>query len=67
MKDKMDKSNLVFSISLKDIQEEAKRRIGREVEEDEIYIVKKGLESGLLTSIDIVYHTIFTEMIEENI
>lgn len=63
----MEVENLVFYITKEDIQEEAMRRIGREVSEDEFHLVKKGLEGGLLTGIHIVYYTIFAEMIEGNI
>jgi hypothetical protein len=53
----------VFAISIEDLQFEAKEKIGRKLTEEEILIAKKGIENGLLTSIDIVYSTIFTEMI----
>jgi len=55
--------DLVFSISLEDLQGEARRIIGRTLTEEEVYIAKDGLESGLLTDIDTVYKTIFFEMI----
>ena len=54
----------VFAISIGDLQFEAKETLGRELTEEEILIAKKGLENGLLTSIDIVYSTIFSEMIK---
>lgn len=54
---------IVFVITKQDLQFEAKEKIGRELTDDEISIAKKGLESGLLTDIDTVYQTIFTEMI----
>lgn len=54
----------VFVISLNDLQIEAKERFGRELTEEEVLIAKKGLENGLLTSIDIVYSTIFNEMLK---
>jgi len=53
---------IVFVITKKDLQHEAKEKMGRELTDDEISIAKKGLESGLLTDIDTVYKTIFTEM-----
>ncbi|MFC1977823.1 hypothetical protein ACFLWS_06150 [Chloroflexota bacterium] len=56
-------NDLVFSISLEDLQSEALGIIGRTLTEEEVYIAKDGLESGLLTDIDIVYKTIFLEMI----
>ncbi len=60
-----EKDESVFTITLQDLQYESVERIGRELNEDEIHIAKKGLESGLLTDIDSVYNTIFSEMIEK--
>ena len=54
----------VFAISIEDLQVEAREKLGRELKEEEIIIAKKGLENGLLTSIDVVYNTIFSEMIK---
>jgi hypothetical protein len=59
----MEQNDLVFSITVEDIQSEAFRIIGRTLTEEEIYIAQKGLEFGLLTDIDTVYKTIFFEMI----
>jgi len=59
----LTESKNVFEISLEDLQFEAKEKLSRELNEEEILIAKKGLENGLLTSIDIVYKTIFSEMI----
>jgi len=57
----------VFSITVDDIQNEALERINRRLTDDEIDIAKKGLANGLGTlALDITYHTIFTEMINEN-
>jgi len=55
--------NVLFAITIGDIQTEAKEKIGRELTQEEILIAKKGLESGLLTDINTVYNTILTEMI----
>ncbi len=57
--------DLIFAISLEDLQYEAKEKIGRELTDEEIHIAKKGLENGLLFDIDTVYNTIFFEMIEQ--
>jgi hypothetical protein len=59
----MPQNELVFSISLDDLQSEAVRYIGRNLTEEEVYIAKDGIESGLLTDIDTVYRTVFFEMI----
>jgi hypothetical protein len=59
-----EKNELVFSITLQDLQYESLERIGRILTEQEIHVAKKGLEAGLLTDIDTVYGAIFSEMIE---
>jgi hypothetical protein len=56
-------NDLVFSITLEELQSEALRIIRRTLTDEEVYIAKKGVESGLLTDIDTVYKTIFFEMI----
>lgn len=61
--DIMNNKHLVFVITLEDLQSESLENIGRILTDEEIYIAKKGLEFGLLTNIDTVYKTIFTEMI----
>jgi hypothetical protein len=63
--DTIEKDKLVFSITLEDLQGEALEKIGRTLTEEEIRIAKKGLEFGLLTDIDTIYKTIFSEMIEQ--
>ena len=40
------------------------KKSGRKLFDEEIDIAKKGLDWGISTSIDTVYHTIFTEMIK---
>ena len=60
----INKEHLVFAITLDDLQNESLEKIGRTLTNEEIYIAKKGLEFGLLTDIDTVYSTIFTEMID---
>lgn len=58
-------SKLVFAIRVEDIQHEALTYLGRELSEEEILIAKDGLEWGLLTGIDVIYSTIFNEMIKK--
>ncbi|HYF02274.1 MAG TPA: hypothetical protein VEC36_02780 [Patescibacteria group bacterium] len=55
--------NIVFAITVEDIQNEALEKIGRYLTEEEIFIAKKGLENGLLFDIGTVYDAIFYEMI----
>ncbi|MDR2651503.1 MAG: hypothetical protein LBC68_04205 [Prevotellaceae bacterium] len=60
-------NNLIFSITVEDVQNEAMERIGRELTDEEIDIAKNGLEWGIGgITLDITYNTIFTEMINGN-
>lgn len=61
----IEKDKLVFSITLEDLQSEALEKIGRTLTEEEVQVARKGLEFGLLTDIDTIYKTIFSEMIEQ--
>jgi len=59
----INKEESIFLITLEDIQNEAMEKIGRTLTEEEVEVARKGLEFGLLTGIDTVYQTIFSEMI----
>jgi len=61
----MKESKILFSITEEDVQIEATEKIGRKLTYDEIQIAKKGLESGILTGIDIIYKTIMLEMMKK--
>ncbi|MBI2849626.1 MAG: hypothetical protein HYX80_01115 [Chloroflexi bacterium] len=54
---------LVFSITLEDLQHEAIEMMGRTLTEEEVEIAKDGLYEGLRFDIDTVYRAIFFEMI----
>ncbi|MEO8210810.1 MAG: hypothetical protein ABI840_09615 [bacterium] len=58
-----DKEN-IFKLSYEEIQLEAERMIGRQLTEDELHSVKKGIEWGLLTDIDTVIDTAIMEAIK---
>jgi hypothetical protein len=58
--------DIVYAICERDIQNEAEYALGRKLTEDELEIALKGLNYGIGTSIGIIYHTIFTEMIPES-
>ena len=55
-----EKDNLVFSITLEDLQSEALEKIGRTLTAEEIQVARKGLEFGLCTDVDNIYSTVFT-------
>ena len=66
MKSLMDKNpdRILFCITEEELQFEAKQILGRKLNEEEIIIAQKGLDYGIMTSIDVVYRTILKEMID---
>ncbi len=66
MKSLMDKNpdRILFCITEEELQFEAKQILGRRLNEEEIIIAQKGLDYGIMTSIDMVYRTILKEMID---
>jgi len=63
-----DKQNteVIFSITVGDLQNEAINRIGRKLTGNELHTAKKGIESGLSFDIETVFQTAIDESIEEN-
>ena len=57
-------NEILFAITVEDVQNEAKEKLHRELTPEELLIAKKGLEAGLCFDIDTVYTTIFDEMLE---
>lgn len=55
----------IFSITTDDFQDEAIQKLGRELTDEEIDLAKDYLEWGILSSIDIVYNTIFNDIKEK--
>lgn len=66
MKSLMEKNpdRILFCITEEELQFEAKQILGRRLNEEEIIIAQKGLDYGVMTSIDVVYRTILEEMID---
>ena len=66
MKSLMEKNpdRILFCITEEELQSEAKQILGRRLNEEEIIIAQKGLDYGIMTSIDVVYRTILEEMID---
>ena len=54
---------ILFCITEEELQSEEKQILGRRLNEEEIIIAQKGLDYGIMTSIDVVYRTILEEMI----
>ncbi len=60
----LKKDEIIYSVTIGDIQFEAKRYIGRELTEDEIYYATKGIDWGLSTDIGIVFQTAIEDAVE---
>ena len=60
----MEENKNIFEISVECVQIEAKKLIGRRLTDDEMYYVKKGIESGLLFDIDTVFRAAIEDAVE---
>jgi len=62
----MDNKNdeIIFSVTVEDLQNEATNRIGRKLTDDELHIAKNGIEAGLLFDIETVIKTAIEEAIK---
>ena len=58
--------DIVFQITVEDLQIESIERIGRKLTDDEVDIAKKRIEEGIGgLALDVTYNTIFTEIIKK--
>ena len=62
--DESDYGRILFRVTLGDLQERALWRIGRPLNEDEVYYAAKGIESGLGTSMYFVIDAAIDELTE---
>lgn len=56
---------IVFVVTKDELQEEAKRRIGMELDEQEMYSAKKGIEAGLSFNIETVFKAAIEDAVNE--
>ena len=54
-------NEIIFSVTVEELQDEAIRRIGRKLTDDELHYAKKGIESGFSSG----FITIFDAAIDE--
>ena len=59
-----ENERIFFCVTEQDVQEVAKRVVGRELTEDELYRASKGIEAGLSEGLWIVIETAIKDAIE---
>ena len=62
----INKDDLMFYVTKESIQINATRLVGRELNEDELYSVKKGLEWGLTYDLENIISTSINDAISNN-
>jgi hypothetical protein len=60
----LEMNQIVYAITIEDVQDESLNKIGRTLNEEEIDFASKALNMGIGTSIGIIYNTIFKEVIK---
>jgi len=63
--DNNKQNNIVFSITIKELQDEAIRLIGRKLTDEELYSARKGIEAGLSFDIETVLKTAIEEAVKK--
>jgi len=57
---------VIYPITVGDLQNDAVRRIGRKLNDDELHIAKKGVEWGLSSVMDITLKSAIEEAVDKN-
>ena len=58
-------NNIIFSITIEELQDEAIRLIGRKLTDEELYTARKGIEAGLSFDIETVFKTAIEEAVKK--
>lgn len=57
---------VIYPITIEDLQNDAVRRIGRKLNDDELHTAKKCVEYGLSTIVDITLKSAIEEAVDKN-
>lgn len=60
------KTEVIYPITIGDLQNDAVERIGRELTDDELHIARKCVESGLSFIMDITLKAAIEEAVDKN-
>ncbi|TSC92462.1 MAG: hypothetical protein CEN91_436 [Candidatus Berkelbacteria bacterium Licking1014_85] len=60
------KSEVIYPLTVDDLQKDAIKRIGRKLTDDELYTAKKSIESGLSFVMDITLKAAIEEAVDKN-
>ena len=58
-------NNIIFPITIEELQDEAIRLIGRKLTDKELYKARKGIEAGLSFDIETVLRTAIEEAVKK--
>lgn len=59
-------TKVIYPITINDLQNDAIKRIGRKLNDDELHIAKKCMEWGLSTIMDITLKSAIEEAVDKN-
>lgn len=65
MNDNEQKGEIIFSVTVEELQQEAINRIGRKLTDNELCAASKGIECGLSFDIETIFQTAIEEAVEE--
>ena len=58
-------NNIIFAITIEELQDEAIRLIGKKLTDEELYSARKGIEAGLSFDIETVLKTAIEEAVKK--
>lgn len=61
------RTKIIYPITIGDLQDDSIKRIGRELTDDELYVAKKCVESGLSCVMDITLKTAIETAVDKSL